>query len=190
MRRSRAPARRAAGALVLLAAAVRGACSRSRTRCRCPRASPRPPSVVVEYRDGSPAHVFLAPDERWRVPHRLARSTRPTCRALLALEDKRFYSHPGVDPLAVARALWLNITRGRRVSGASTLTMQLVRVLEPRPRTLRSKALESLRAAQLELRLSQARDPRGLPPVRPLRPQRGGRGGGGAGVLRAHRART
>ncbi|HET9449342.1 MAG TPA: transglycosylase domain-containing protein, partial [Aggregicoccus sp.] len=112
-------------------------------------------SVLVEYRDGSPAHVALAPDGRWRVATQLAALDPSYVPALLALEDARFRLHPGVDPLAVLRALWLNTTRGRRVSGASTLTLQLVRMLEPRPRTLRSKALEALRALQLELRLSK-----------------------------------
>ncbi|MFL5351936.1 penicillin-binding protein 1C, partial [Archangium sp.] len=114
-----------------------------------------PHSVVVEYRDGTPAHVFLAPDERWRVPTVLDEVDAAYVHALLTLEDKRFQWHPGVDPLAVVRAAVTNVLRGRRVSGASTLTMQLVRVLEPRPRTLVSKAIESLRAAQLELRLSK-----------------------------------
>ena len=114
-----------------------------------------PHSVVVEYRDGTAAHVFLAPDERWRVPTRLAEVDPAYLRALLALEDKRFYWHPGVDPLAVGRAAVTNVLRGRRVSGASTLTLQLVRVLEPRPRTLGSKLIESFRATQLELRLSK-----------------------------------
>ncbi|QSQ16789.1 penicillin-binding protein 1C [Myxococcus landrumensis] len=114
-----------------------------------------PPSVVLEYRDGTPAHVFLAPDERWRIAAPVERIDPAYIRALLALEDKRFYSHPGVDPLAVARAAALNVTRGRRVSGASTLTMQLVRVLEPRPRTFSSKVVESFRAVQLELRLTK-----------------------------------
>ncbi|WP_164014900.1 penicillin-binding protein 1C [Pyxidicoccus trucidator] len=114
-----------------------------------------PASVVMEYRDGTPAHVFLAPDERWRIPTSPERVDPAYLRALLALEDKRFFHHPGVDPLAVARAAVRNVTRGRRVSGASTLTMQLVRVLEPRPRTFTSKLLESLRAVQLELRLTK-----------------------------------
>ncbi len=114
-----------------------------------------PPSVVMEYRDGTPAHVFLAPDERWRIPTAPERVDPAYLRALLALEDKRFFHHPGVDPLAVARAAVRNVARGRRVSGASTLTMQLVRVLEPRPRTFTSKLLESFRAVQLELRLSK-----------------------------------
>ncbi|QRO00381.1 penicillin-binding protein 1C [Archangium violaceum] len=112
-------------------------------------------SVLVEYRDGTPAHVFLAPDERWRVPTVLAEVDPAYVQALLALEDKRFHWHGGVDPLAIVRAAVTNVSRGRRVSGASTLTMQLVRVLEPRPRTLTSKLIESLRAAQLELWLSK-----------------------------------
>ncbi|WNG35158.1 penicillin-binding protein 1C [Archangium violaceum] len=112
-------------------------------------------SVVVEYRDGSPAHVFLAPDERWRVPTVVEEVDPAYVQALLALEDKRFFWHPGVDPIAVVRAAVTNVLRGRRVSGASTLTMQLVRVLEPRPRTLMSKLIESLRAVQLEVRLSK-----------------------------------
>ncbi|WP_375760713.1 penicillin-binding protein 1C [Corallococcus exercitus] len=114
-----------------------------------------PPSVVMAYRDGAPAYVFLAPDERWRIPAPKDRIDRAYVRALLALEDKRFFHHPGVDPLAALRALGLNLSRGRRVSGASTLTMQLVRVLEPRPRTFTSKVIESFRAAQLEARLSK-----------------------------------
>jgi penicillin-binding protein 1C len=114
-----------------------------------------PHSVVIEYRDGTPAHVFLAPDERWRVPTRTQDIDPAYLRALLALEDKRFRYHPGVDPLAVGRAVVSNVTKGRRVSGASTLTMQLVRVLEPRPRTLFSKVIESFRAVQLELRMSK-----------------------------------
>jgi penicillin-binding protein 1C len=114
-----------------------------------------PHSAVIEYRDGTPAHVFLAPDERWRVLTRREDVDPAYVRALLALEDKRFGWHPGVDPLAVVRAGVSNVTRGRRVSGASTLTMQLVRVLEPRPRTLVSKLIESFRAVQLELHLSK-----------------------------------
>jgi penicillin-binding protein 1C len=114
-----------------------------------------PPSIVVAYRDGSPAHVFLAPDDRLRIRADLAAVDPDLVAALLRFEDKRFHHHPGVDPLAVLRAAWLNLRHGRAVSGGSTLTMQLVRMLEPRPRTLRSKAIEAVRAVQLELRLSK-----------------------------------
>jgi len=113
------------------------------------------PSTVVRYRDSTPAQVFLSPDDRWRLPADLGAVDPDYLRALVALEDKRFWWHLGVDPLAIWRAALQDLAAGEVVSGASTLTMQLVRVLEPRPRNLRSKALEALRALQLELRLSK-----------------------------------
>lgn len=112
-------------------------------------------SAVVLYRDGTTAHVFLAPDDRWRVPVALQRVDPDYVTALVALEDRRFWGHPGVDPVAIARATIGNLRAGQVESGASTITMQLVRVLEPRPRTLRSKGIEALRAIQLELLLSK-----------------------------------
>ena len=112
-------------------------------------------STLVVYRDGSPAHLFLAPDERWRVGMPVEEIDRHYIDALIALEDQRFWSHPGVDPVAITRAALSNISRGKVVSGASTITMQLVRVLEPRERTLYSKCVEALRAVQLEVLLSK-----------------------------------
>lgn len=114
-----------------------------------------PDSVVVTWRDGSPAHVFLSPDERWRMAVSLDDVDPHYVAALLAFEDQRFWNHPGVDPLAVVRAAISNLTSGRRVSGASTITMQVVRLLEPRPRTLSSKVVEAFRAVQLELFFSK-----------------------------------
>src|SRR5262249_34960785 len=69
---------------------------------------------------------------------------------LIAFEDKRFATHVGVDPLAVTRALAQWVRAGHVVSGASTLTMQTVRLLEPRPRTIGAKLIEMGRALQLE----------------------------------------
>lgn len=114
-----------------------------------------PPSTVLTWRDGSAAHVLLAPDDRWRMAISPDEVDPAYLASLLAFEDRRFALHPGVDPLAVLRAAWLNVRSGRVVSGGSTLTMQLVRLLEPRPRTLASKAVEALRAVQLELRMSK-----------------------------------
>ncbi len=114
-----------------------------------------PPSTVVRYRDGQPATMFLAPDDRWRLAADPQQVDPAYLRALLALEDRRFRLHPGVDPIAVVRAASQDLAARRVVSGASTLTMQLVRVLEPRPRTLRSKLIEALRAMQIELHLSK-----------------------------------
>ena len=116
----------------------------------------QPSSSVVEFRDGTPAHVFLSPDGKWRLKTSLADLDPAYVRALVRLEDKRFWYHAGVDPFAIVRAVASNVRRGHRVSGASTLTLQLVRVLEPRPRTIPSKAIEALRAFQLELCLSKA----------------------------------
>jgi penicillin-binding protein 1C len=110
---------------------------------------------VIAWRDGSAAHVRLAPDGRWRTPTTLDAVDPAYVTGLLRLEDKRFFQHPGVDPIALARSLSINIARGRAVTGASTITMQLVRVLEPRPRTLTSKVIEAFRAFQLEGRMSK-----------------------------------
>lgn len=111
-------------------------------------------ATVVEYRDGTVAHVFLSADDRWRIA---PTEVDPAyIEALIALEDRRFWSHGGVDPIAVGRAVIGNFVAGQRMSGASTLTMQLVRLLEPRPRTWRSKFIEAFRAAQLEHHLSKA----------------------------------
>lgn len=76
-------------------------------------------------------------------------------RATLALEDRRFWSHPGVDPLAVARAVWQHL-RGGHGSGGSTLAMQVVRMQHPRPRTLWSKAIEAGAALGITLRYGRA----------------------------------
>ncbi len=111
--------------------------------------------VVVTWADGRPAHVFLSPDEKWRFEARLESVDPRYVEALIAFEDQRFWSHPGVDVFAIGRAVLANLSHGRRVSGASTLTMQLVRLLEPRPRTYVSKFVEAWRATQLEVRLSK-----------------------------------
>ena len=114
-----------------------------------------PPSTVVAFADGSPAYVFLSPDDRYRVAVDPEAVDPDYVEALLRFEDKRFFYHPGVDPIAVARAVFENLRAGRIVSGASTLSMQLARVLEPRPRHLGSKVSEALRAIQLEIRMSK-----------------------------------
>lgn len=112
-------------------------------------------SAVIEYRDGTPAYVFLSPDDKWRLQVDLDELDPKLIEALVALEDKRFWSHDGVDPFAIGRAAWSNATSGHRVSGGSTLTMQLARLLEPRARTIPNKLIDMFRAAQLDLRLSK-----------------------------------
>jgi penicillin-binding protein 1C len=76
---------------------------------------------------------------------------------VLGNEDRTFWLHPGVNPWALARAAWQWFRAGRIVSGGSTLTMQVARILEPRlaERSVRAKALQIVRAVQLELRWSK-----------------------------------
>jgi penicillin-binding protein 1C len=112
-------------------------------------------SVAVEYRDGRPAYVFLSRDDKWRLPVALDDVDPRFVAALVALEDRRFWHHDGVDPLAIARAAVSDAIHARRVSGGSTLTMQLARLLEPRPRTVASKLVDMFRAVQLDLRLTK-----------------------------------
>jgi penicillin-binding protein 1C len=70
-------------------------------------------------------------------------------RATLALEDRRFWHHPGIDPIAVARAVWQDLASGSRRSGASTIAMQVARMQHPQPRTLWAKAVEAATALVL-----------------------------------------
>ena len=74
---------------------------------------------------------------------------------IVAKEDKWFYWHPGINPFAVGRALFYNVFTGKRTSGASTITMQVARLLEPKPRTFLNKIRESFRAVQLEWKYSK-----------------------------------
>ncbi len=115
----------------------------------------RPAAVVVEDRSGEPLRMFLPPDERWRLPVGYDELPEELRRAIVASEDRRFFLHPGVDPLAILRALGQNLRAGRVVSGASTLTMQIARMTDPAPRTLPSKVREAFRALQLEREFSK-----------------------------------
>lgn len=109
----------------------------------------RPVALEVTDRHGAPLRLFLAADERWRLPVTLDELPPELVAAVIASEDRRFGRHPGVDPVAVLRATWTNLRSGRVVSGASTIAMQIARMAEPRPRTLGAKVLEAFRALQL-----------------------------------------
>jgi penicillin-binding protein 1C len=117
----------------------------------------RPPALVVADRNGEPLRFFLPPDQRWRLPVRLSELPPELPRALVASEDRRFYRHAGIDPLAVARAAWTDLTARAVVSGASTIPMQIARLAEPRRRGLGAKLRECFRALQLERRYSKRR---------------------------------
>ncbi|WP_108883619.1 penicillin-binding protein 1C [Anderseniella sp. Alg231-50] len=115
-------------------------------------------SVEVVDRDGKLLRAFAAADGRWRLPVRLDKVDPEFVRMLVAYEDRRFWQHGGVDPLAMIRAAWQMLRHGRIVSGGSTITMQLARLLEPRPeRSLTAKVRQMARALQIERRLDKRR---------------------------------
>jgi penicillin-binding protein 1C len=111
--------------------------------------------VEVQDRDGRILSVLPAPGGFWRLATRPEDVSPILLDLLIAAEDRRFYQHPGVDPLALGRAAGQWLRAGRVVSGGSTITMQAARLLEPRPRGLRAKAIEIFRAFQLEARFSK-----------------------------------
>ncbi len=104
---------------------------------------------------GRPLLSIVGSDDQWRLPLKMEEISNWLKLATVAVEDERFYNHCGVDPLAVLRAAVQNITSGRIVSGASTLNMQLCRMMDDRPRTLKAKIIESFRALQLNKLMSK-----------------------------------
>lgn len=121
-----------------------------------PIAHARTGSVLVTDRSGIPLRAFPTGEGRWRLPAQLDQIDPAFLDALIGVEDARFYHHMGVDGIAIVRAAGSALQRGRIVSGASTITMQTARMLEPRSRTFSSKLVEMVRAVQLEMRLSKA----------------------------------
>lgn len=111
-------------------------------------------STVVTDRSGELLGARIADDGQWRfppcdtVPERYAT-------ALIQFEDKHFRWHPGVDPIALARAFASNLRAGHVVSGGSTLTMQVIRLSRDRKRTLWQKVVEAVLATRLELRCTK-----------------------------------
>ncbi len=100
-------------------------------------------------------HASLAPDQQWRLRLGEEPLSPKLAAAVVAFEDRRFWHHPGIDPLAVARAAVQDLRAGAIVSGASTLTMQVARLMRPKRRTLANKLLEMAQAVKLELHYSK-----------------------------------
>lgn len=115
-----------------------------------------PASPIVTDRNGELLLRVVSRQEEWRVPVPLKEMSSWLPQAAVAAEDERFWLHPGVDPLAVLRAAWQNLRAGEVISGASTLTMQICRMMEDRPRTWSAKLVESFQALQLEQRADKA----------------------------------
>ncbi len=119
------------------------------------RAFPLPPldpayaRVVLDMK-GRPLRAFADTSGVWRYPVTLEQVSPRYIEALLGYEDRYFWRHPGVNPLAMVRGVWLWLRHGRAVSGGSTLTMQVARLIEPYHRSVPGKLRQMARALQLE----------------------------------------
>ncbi|HRL92122.1 MAG TPA: peptidoglycan glycosyltransferase PbpC [Pseudomonas sp.] len=111
---------------------------------------------VVLAEDGTPLWRFADTEGVWRYPVTPEQVAPAYLQALLSYEDRWFYQHPGVNPLALGRAAWQNLSGGRVVSGGSTLSMQVARLLDPHSRSLSGKLKQLWRTLQLEWHLSKA----------------------------------
>ncbi|PSR54731.1 penicillin-binding protein 1C [Adhaeribacter arboris] len=107
-------------------------------------------SPVITASDGSVINAFLSPDDKWRMQLQTSEINSLLKKAILLKEDRYFYYHPGINPMALGRALANNVVSGKTTSGASTITMQVARLLYPKERTLKNKVIELFRALQLE----------------------------------------
>lgn len=112
-------------------------------------------SAVITDRNGVPLRDILSDNGgrmRWIS---LGEMSPSLINAVLTAEDRRFFYHPGVDPIAIIRAFYSNIRAGRVVSGGSTITQQLVRIVRPRRRGISSKVIEALTAVRIEMTMSK-----------------------------------
>jgi penicillin-binding protein 1C len=113
-------------------------------------------STLVVDREGRLLRPYTTPEGRWRLPAARESVDPRFLELLFAYEDRRFNAHHGVDPLALGRAVSQLLTNGRIVSGASTITMQVARLLEPRSeRSFTAKLRQIVRAVEIERALSK-----------------------------------
>lgn len=107
-------------------------------------------SRIVLDKDDKILSAYLSKDDKWRMETELEDVPADLVKAVIAKEDQYFYLHPGINPLAVVRALISNVIKSKRISGASTITMQLARLMSPAKRNYLNKLFEMMRAMQLE----------------------------------------
>src|ERR1044071_9255854 len=112
-------------------------------------------STIITDKNGEVINAFLTTEQKWRMKTELNEISPLLRKTIIAKEDKYFYYHPGVNLFAVVRAGFKNVFRMKRTSGASTITMQVVRALEPRKRNIGNKMIEMFRAFQLEWKYSK-----------------------------------
>lgn len=111
-------------------------------------------SAVAYSKEGELLGARIANDGQWRFPE-LKEVPEKYKAAILVFEDERFHYHPGVDPIAILRAIVQNVRAGKVESGASTITMQVMRLSRNKPRTIKQKTIEAISALRLELTLSK-----------------------------------
>ncbi len=112
-------------------------------------------SQIVTSDKGIVLSAFLSADDKWRMKTELNEITPELQKAFIAKEDKYFYYHFGINPIAILRAGFNNLVKGKKTSGASTITMQVARLLAPKERTYTNKIIEIFRALQLEFTYSK-----------------------------------
>ncbi|MCW3112448.1 MAG: pbpC [Segetibacter sp.] len=109
----------------------------------------KPTSFVLEDTDGNLLSASIATDGQWRFPYNQSIPEK-FIKCITAFEDKRFFYHPGIDPIALLRAVYQNLKGKKVVSGGSTLTMQVIRLSRGEKRNLLQKLIEGILAVRLE----------------------------------------
>ncbi len=112
-------------------------------------------SKVILDNNGDFLHAYLSNDDKWRLYTEVSEITPELIKSIRVKEDRFFYYHPGINPIAITRAVFNNIRKGYRTSGASTITMQVARLKQPKRRTIISKVQEMIFAFQLEWKYSK-----------------------------------
>ncbi|OFY93069.1 MAG: penicillin-binding protein 1C, partial [Bacteroidetes bacterium RIFCSPLOWO2_12_FULL_31_6] len=112
-------------------------------------------SSIVVSNDGTIIHSFLNNKDKWRMKTELDEISPVLKKTIIYKEDKYFYYHPGINLIAITRAIFNNVVKYKRTSGASTITMQVARMLQPKKRNYVNKFFEMFRALQLEWHFSK-----------------------------------
>ncbi len=112
-------------------------------------------SLWIEDHKGKPLAAFVSDTNEWYFPLKEAEISPYLFKAIVAVEDHRFYQHNGVDWIGVSAALWQDIQAMKIIRGASTLTMQIEHLRHPKPRIFSSKLMEAIRAYQLERKMNK-----------------------------------
>lgn len=112
-------------------------------------------STIITDNKHEVIHAYLTSDQKWRMKTELTEISPLLRKTIIEKEDKYFYYHPGINPFAIMRAFAKNILYLKRTSGASTITMQVARAIEPKKRTWLNKTREMFRAIQLEGKYSK-----------------------------------